>query len=217
MAVQLKDAKITVEIDMKKSEQVVDSLEERTKEQRKEAEEERKKAKKDTRDSKGRKSSRGILRGTVGIGLFNTVLNIVRSIPFVELFAAGAGLAELNQRLGPYFEGAISKVFADKYGIDVRVMTEGAKEWALFKARFTAFGTALEAAKSGGVADILTGGTFTAEEFSDIFNVEMQYARMMSSINSAKTIREQRLIGGSVAESAVDELRKLFEGAPSWH
>ena len=223
MAVNLRDAKISVKLDLKGAKADVESLEKRTVRQRKEAKKEKRKAVKTDRGIvKARRAGGAVRRAVTSAGLMSLIrggLQAVSSIPIVELGAAvGLGalvLSEANQRFGPAAEAFINRFLASK-GIpagELKLATAAAKEMAELKATVNSLGAGFAQATKAASADILTGGTVSADEFAQIFTIERRFAEFSTNLRNAEQRMRLQLLGGGVAESFVNELEKAVSGS----
>jgi len=235
MAVKLKDAKITVKIDFQKSKKDADSLEERTKRQRREGEKEDKKQKKRTDKFEKAKRAGSVVRGAVGAGLYQAVAQIARSLPFGVGAAAAGGIAaaELNERFGPLIQGIIEERFSKDRkmveflytfivssmgpaGMFVETDPSGASaQWSKLKAELSSIGAGLESGLKVGAADVLTGGTFTREEFNEVFGLTREWAKAQTLLEKARRRMRNRLVGEGIARSAEKAIKDAFDAAPA--
>ena len=225
MAVKLKDAKITVKVDLQGATKSIDSLEERTKKQRADADKQEKAQKKGSKVVGAARGARGLVGAAVGGGLYQMVAGIVRSLPFGigAVGAAGIAAAELNERYGPLIEGIMDTKLNEKtkqlseilniaswiinpLGKGLLEWRGGAsglsRDWSELKAELTSISAGLEAGVDVGAADILTGGTYTVEEFTKVFGMTREYAKAQTNLAKAMRRMNQRLIGEGITRSA---------------
>jgi len=216
--VTLKDAKITVKLDMADAEKQVESLEKKTKEQRKEDERERKKADKAVKKT-GVKAGRrrggvgGVIGGGVIAGTMQRVQTAGLGIPIVELaFVAtivGAAIAELNERFGPMAEAILEEILPSKLAKFVPDAHGFAIEWASMKAKLQSIETGFTQAVSMGAAIAMSGGTLTPGMFADIYGEERGMAEHNILYEKLKRFQRQRMVGGSLGGAINDTTRQL--------
>lgn len=219
MAVQLNDAKITVKLDLKDGEKQVESLEKRTIKQRKKGEQERRRGEKELRKAKAQEKRRPSLAGRVaGFGLYQMIVNVLRSLPFGAGVIVGVAAAklELTERYGPALEGFLNR-YLEKKGVPLASLvlaTEAAKEIGDLKSKLASLTAGFDATVQRASADILTGGTVSAEEMAEIFKVERRFAEFSRNLPRAERAMRGRLLGAGVGESfLVNELEKAVSGS----
>ena len=219
MAVQLNDAKISVKLDLQDGEKQVESLEKRTLDQRKKGEQDRRKALKDQRKSESQAKRKPSLAGRgAGVGIYQIVLNVLRSIPLGVGLVIGATAAklELTERYGPALEGFINRYFESK-GIplaSIALATQQAQALGDLKASLASITAGFEASVQRASADVIGGGTVSAEEMAEIFKVERRFAEFSRNLQRAERAMRMRLIGSGVGESLlVRELEKATAGS----
>lgn len=237
MPVTLKDAQISVKVNVERQSKDLDSLEKRTKKQREDADRSERKWKKTKGDFGGR-AARGVsvARGAVSAGLYQTIVGIIRSLPFGIGTAGAAGIAaaEMNERYGPLIQGIMEK----QYGEDLKFVkglrkaldvagwatnplmksifgdpSGASRDWSKVKSSLTSIGTGLEAGLGVGAADVLSGGSFTPEEFAEVFGLTREYARAQSDLMKARRRMKLRRIGQGVTRSAEAAIREAMDNA----
>lgn len=217
MALELKDARITVKIDLGDSEQTLEGVEKRREEARREDRDDERKKRKEGREKikRGVGSFRSLL-------LFQVLTGVLRSLPLGigAGFAVGIGAAELNERFGPFIDGLIEKWFekqpaddfsnkvAEKLGIDPPTFSDISKNWSEVKAKLASISTGFDGALSRAAGDILSGGTVPLDEFSDIFAEERRFAEFKILLQKLQRRQQLRLLGKGTLESVRESLGK---------
>ena len=215
MAVKLKDAKITVKVDLQSASKNVDSLEKRTKEQRDSAAKQMKEIEKKWNGAVGKfGKAKSLVSAVVGGGLYQSVVGIMKSIPIAGWgIGIGIGVNELNERFGPLIHGIVEETLTERFGplggAIGSLPSSQAKLYSRMKAELTSIGTGISAATDVGAADILTGGTFEGGEFADVFGKTREYAKAQTLLSKAIRNMNQRLLGEGIARSA----KKAIEDA----
>ena len=223
MPVQLKDAKITVKIDLEESKKEVKSLEKKTTEQRQEKEKEDRKEKERARRAKGgRRRVRGNLGRYAGGGIIaGTIQKLTTAglgIPIVELAFVGgivaAALAELNERFGPMAEGILGELLpkAIKDITPWDSLDEMAREWAVMKAKLSSLEVGFSQATSMAAAIAVTGGQVTPDVFAEIFGEERKMAMHLILQEKFKRFITQRMVGGALGGAVNDATKLLRDG-----
>jgi len=223
MPVQLKDAKITVKIDLEESKKEVKSLEKKTTEQRQEKEKEDRKEKERARRAKGgRRRTRGSLGRYAGGGIIaGTVQKLTTAglgIPGVEIVfmaaVVGAALAELNERFGPMAGAILDELLPSKVAalVPTGSMNEFAREWAVMKAKLASLEAGFSQATGMAAAIAITGGQVTPDMFAEIFGEERKMAMHLILQEKYKRFITQRLVGGAIGGAVNDATKQLRDG-----
>lgn len=213
MAVQLRDAKIRVEIDVDKAAEDVSSLEKRTEKQREEAEKDRRKARDADRKAKDiarrPKGSR-----LAGAGLTALAAGTMRALPFGAGLVAGAGIAvaELSDRLGPGAEAAINAFLERTTGLrmgDWEIVRTIADEWANIKQHLGAVGRAVGLTRAQIGSDVLSGGTADVQEVRSLFDLNRRMALFESRLERSKRIMQSGATGKALGEVVGEAIGSL--------
>ncbi len=218
MGTELREARVKIILDVEGQQQAAESLEDSTRRTRAEQE---KAKREDERIGRGSTGTRRIALRQVAHGqIYRAVTEVIKSIPFgVGLgFAAGIGIAELNERFGPGI-GAFLQQVAEEHlpdivvktmeqlGIDFNGMASASREWSQLKAELSSISEAFERTGQTAAAAAMTGGALSAGELKDEFLMQREMA--MFQIQMLKDRR--RIIQMRAGAGAADVLKKTLE------
>lgn len=223
MPVQLKDAKITVKLDLEEGKKESESLEKKTKDQRREAEKEKRKARDTERRGKGKaRRTRGGFGRYVGGGIIGGTIQKLTTaglgIPLVEVVFVGglvaAALAELNERFGPMAEGILKELLPEaiKKVTPWDSLNEMARDWAAMKAKLSSIEAGFTQATGMAAAIAVTGGKLDPAMFAEMFGEERRLAEHLILYEKFKRFAMQKMVGGALGGAVNDATQQLRNG-----
>ena len=228
MPVQLKDAKITVKIDLEESKKEIDSVEKRTKREREDRKKDERREKTGKTKGKTGKVGRnyGIGPAMAGNVLANGIRQIVTAgaaIPIVEaVFAAGIagmGVGEIYDKFGPLMEAFEKELIPEKIqwalekipGFNFGAIKQVGEAWIDIKTMLQSFQQGISGAGQRAWATALTGEDPDPSTFFEMFKQERGMAEHLIWLERMKRHRRQRVIGKAGGKALKAEVGKVFE------
>ena len=227
MPVQLKDAKITVKIDLEESKKEIDSVEKRTKREREDRKKDERREKTGKTKGKTGKVGRnyGIGPAMAGNVLANGIRQIVTagaSLPGAELIftsaIAGMGVGEIWDKFGPLMDAFADEMLPGKLenamillGVNVPAIKAIGEVWIDIKTMLQSFQQGISGAGQRAWATALTGEDPDPSTFFEMFKQERGMAEHLIWLERMKRHRRQRVIGKAGGKALKAEVGKVFE------